>query len=117
MTDIEQIRQTLARYWIYLDDRREDDWVALFDDDLVLEFDGTIVATRSDLEVVAGDLKNYPGGKHLSSNELISLAGVGLDILGWTHSCHRGSTPCGQCPGCAKRSAVLTASFPEVGDI
>jgi 3-phenylpropionate/cinnamic acid dioxygenase small subunit len=75
VTDIEQIRQTLARYWIYLDDRREDDWVALFDDDLVLEFDGTIVATRSDLEVVAGDLKNYPGGKHLSSNELIEIAG------------------------------------------
>jgi 3-phenylpropionate/cinnamic acid dioxygenase small subunit len=75
MTDTEQIRQTLARYWVYLDDRREDDWVALFDEDPVLEFDGTVVATRSDLEAVAGNLKNYPGGKHLSSNELIEIAG------------------------------------------
>jgi 3-phenylpropionate/cinnamic acid dioxygenase small subunit len=75
MTDTEQIRQTLARYWVYLDDRRPDEWVALFDDPSVLEFDGTVVATRADLEAVAGDLKNYPGGKHLSSNELIEIAG------------------------------------------
>jgi 3-phenylpropionate/cinnamic acid dioxygenase small subunit len=75
MTDSDQIRQTLARYWVYLDDRRQREWVDLFDDNPVLEFDGTVIASRADLEVVARNLDNYPGGKHLSSNELIEISG------------------------------------------
>jgi hypothetical protein len=75
MTDSEQIRQTLARYWLYLDDRRQREWVDLFVGNAVLEFDGTIVDSRADLEAVARNLENYPGGKHLSSNELIEISG------------------------------------------
>lgn len=69
------------------------------------------------LTLQEGQMHVVAPASSLSSNDLISLAGVGLDILGWTHSCHRSDTPCGHCPGCAKRSAVLTASFPEVGEI
>lgn len=43
----------------------------------------------------------------LSSAELIREAGMGLDILGWTHSCHFGDAPCGRCRGCQKRASVL----------
>ena len=43
----------------------------------------------------------------LSSVELIRRAGVGADLLGWTHSCHVADAPCGICRGCSKRLAVL----------
>ncbi len=45
-----------------------------------------------------------------STVELIKLAGVGLELLGWTHSCHTGNEPCGRCRGCVKRASVLWQS-------
>lgn len=42
-----------------------------------------------------------------TSVELIQRAEVGLEVLGWTHSCHVSSVPCGVCRGCAKRFGVL----------
>ena len=75
MTDTESIRLTLARYWQYLDDRRERDWVDLFDDDAVLRYEGTEARSRADLEKIAGELKNYTGGKHVSSNEIVEVDG------------------------------------------
>jgi 7-cyano-7-deazaguanine synthase len=42
-----------------------------------------------------------------TSVELARRSGLGEDILGWTVSCHRASYPCGACPGCWKRQAVL----------
>jgi 7-cyano-7-deazaguanine synthase len=44
----------------------------------------------------------------LTSVELIRRAGVGADLLGWTHSCHTGNAACGVCRGCLKRLSVLT---------
>ncbi|MCX6398309.1 MAG: 7-cyano-7-deazaguanine synthase [Propionibacteriales bacterium] len=44
----------------------------------------------------------------LSAEEVVRLSGVPESILGWTHSCHRGLTPCASCPGCWKREQVLT---------
>src|SRR5438477_976788 len=75
MSDVEQIRQTLARYWQYLDDRRERDWVELFEDDAVLQYESTITRSRRELDVIAADLRNYTPAKHLSSNELIEVDG------------------------------------------
>lgn len=44
--------------------------------------------------------------------EVVRRSGLGLDVLSWTHSCHRGSVACGDCPGCVKRRQVLDAAFP-----
>jgi 7-cyano-7-deazaguanine synthase len=44
-----------------------------------------------------------------STEDLIGLSGLGMDILGWTVSCHRGDLPCFACPGCYKRERVLRA--------
>jgi 7-cyano-7-deazaguanine synthase len=43
-----------------------------------------------------------------STTELIVESGLGPDVLGWTFSCHRSDLPCGACPGCHKRSDVLS---------
>jgi len=40
--------------------------------------------------------------------ELARLTGPDAALLGWTHSCHRSSIPCTECPGCYKRADVLT---------
>ena len=42
-----------------------------------------------------------------TSAKLLSRSGLGDELLGWTVSCHRSNFPCGACPGCWKRSAVL----------
>lgn len=44
-----------------------------------------------------------------TSVELVLRAGVGIELLGWTHSCHVGNLACGQCRGCTKRREVLDA--------
>jgi 7-cyano-7-deazaguanine synthase len=44
----------------------------------------------------------------MTSVELIHEAKVGIDLLGWTHSCHTGSAACGRCRGCLKRLASLS---------
>lgn len=44
----------------------------------------------------------------MTSDELIECSGVGDEVLGWTHSCHRADLACGACPGCAKRRDVLS---------
>ena len=75
MTDVEQVRMVLARYWQFLDDRRGHDWVELFADDATLEYEGTVARSRSDLDAIAADLPNHTGGKHVSSNEIIETDG------------------------------------------
>jgi 7-cyano-7-deazaguanine synthase len=44
---------------------------------------------------------------HLTTVELIVQSGIADPVLGWTHSCHRSSVACGDCPGCVKRRDVL----------
>lgn len=46
-----------------------------------------------------------PGIDH-SASELLAQSRLGPDVLGWTHSCHRASIACGDCPGCWKRAAI-----------
>jgi hypothetical protein len=75
LSDSELVRQTLAQYWVYLDDRLEKEWLDLFDGGCVLEFGDTVARSRSELERIAADLKNYAGGKHVSSNELVQIDG------------------------------------------
>jgi 7-cyano-7-deazaguanine synthase len=46
----------------------------------------------------------------LTATELIDVSGVSDRALGWTHSCHVSNIPCNRCPGCVKRTQVLTAA-------
>lgn len=41
------------------------------------------------------------------ASALVTASGIDDTALGWTHSCHTGDLPCGQCPGCIKRAEVL----------
>lgn len=45
----------------------------------------------------------------VSTESLIADSGLGMDLLGWTVSCHRSNLPCYSCPGCYKRERVLRA--------
>lgn len=54
-----------------------------------------------------GHIRVLAPAAHLSAAELVRASGVTEDVLGWTHSCHRGVVPCAACPGCWKRSDVL----------
>ena len=76
MSDVEQIRHTLAGYWQHLDDRRGEEWLALFADDAVLRFGSNVVGSLEELVIVSADLTNHAAGKHLSSNELIDVDGA-----------------------------------------
>jgi 7-cyano-7-deazaguanine synthase len=43
----------------------------------------------------------------LSTERLIRLSRTPRSVLGATFSCHRGSLPCGDCPGCWKQKRLL----------
>lgn len=54
-----------------------------------------------------GGLRVDAPARHLTTAELIAVSGVGDEVLGWTHSCHRANLPCAQCPGCVGRARAL----------
>ena len=54
-----------------------------------------------------GNIRVLAPAAGLSAAELLRASGITEDLLGWTHSCHRGVVPCAACPGCWKRSDVL----------
>lgn len=43
----------------------------------------------------------------MTSCELIVASGVGVEILSWAHSCHKGSWACGYCRGCCKHREIM----------
>lgn len=45
-----------------------------------------------------------------TTEDLLARSGLGEDVIGWTVSCHRSDLPCGDCPGCWKRTRVLRAA-------
>jgi 7-cyano-7-deazaguanine synthase len=53
----------------------------------------------------------------LSTIELIRRSGVPMEVLGYAHSCHRGSFACGACRGCMKYSAVVQALGNETAAV
>jgi 7-cyano-7-deazaguanine synthase len=63
------------------------------------------------LRMQEGSLHVNAPAIHETSAILLARSGLGDDIVGWTISCHRSVFPCGECPGCWKRAAVLA----EVG--
>lgn len=43
----------------------------------------------------------------MTAIDLLNHSGISLDVLAWTHSCHRSDLACGDCPGCWKRAELL----------
>ncbi len=59
------------------------------------------------LELQEGRIRVQAPAISMTSDELLSVSEVDAATLGWTHSCHRSDTPCGECPGCFKREQLL----------
>lgn len=55
-----------------------------------------------------GNIRVHAPAAHLSALELLQLSQVTADVLAWTHSCHRASLACGDCPGCWKRAELFS---------
>ncbi|MBC7981339.1 MAG: 7-cyano-7-deazaguanine synthase [Armatimonadetes bacterium] len=47
------------------------------------------------------------------SCELISKSKIPLELLGWTHSCHKANYACGACRGCYKHISTLRSIESE----
>ena len=62
------------------------------------------------LRVQEGRLTVSAPAQDLQTEELLLRSQIDDATLAWTHSCHRDNIPCGDCPGCRKRVATLTAA-------
>lgn len=43
----------------------------------------------------------------LTSSQLVRKSGIPLELLAWSHSCHRSNHACGSCRGCLKHKNVM----------
>lgn len=43
----------------------------------------------------------------MDPEQLLVNSGITEEVLAWSHSCHRSSLPCADCPGCWKREQLL----------
>lgn len=74
--------------------------------------DGTaafFVALAELLRVQEGQIRVEAPALQRTTEQLVQSSGVTDDLLGWTHSCHVATLPCGDCPGCFKRDRVLSS--------
>nr|WP_275446996.1 7-cyano-7-deazaguanine synthase [Pseudoalteromonas sp. Of7M-16] len=55
-----------------------------------------------------GALSVVAPAQHMTTAELIEHSNIPMDILGWSHSCHKADLSCGHCQGCYKHSRVLS---------
>jgi len=55
-----------------------------------------------------GNISVYAPAQELSTIELIIKSQIPIEILLWSHSCHKSNTPCGNCRGCNKYFDVLS---------
>ena len=62
--------------------------------------DGLTVGQEGNLRVLAPAIE-------MTTSELVKRSGVRDRVLVWTTSGHRGSSACGDCPGCRKHEEVL----------
>lgn len=56
-----------------------------------------------------GEVRVRAPAVELTTVELHGRSRVGMEVLGWTHSCHVADLACGRCPGCTKRVEALEA--------
>ncbi len=72
--------------------------------------DGTpeFVARLSDLlHIQEGGMRVEAPALSMSSAELIRMAGIPVEVLAWSHSCHVSEYACGFCRGCGKHFATM----------
>lgn len=53
-----------------------------------------------------GDIRVRAPAVDTDPLDLLERSGLGPDLIALTHSCHRASLACGQCPGCWKRAQL-----------
>lgn len=76
MSDLEQIRNTLARYCHLIDDGRFDDWAELFTPDGTFSVLGQTYRGRDEIKgFIGGALTPERRGKHITANSAIEVQG------------------------------------------
>jgi 7-cyano-7-deazaguanine synthase len=70
--------------------------------EFIASLDRTLSCQEGDLHVSAPALT-------MTSLQLIAIAGIPLETLAGTHSCHTGCLACGRCRGCQRRFAAFQA--------
>ena len=58
-----------------------------------------------------GELKITAPGIAYTTEELVRVSQIPLDILSWAHSCHVSEIACGFCRGCRKHYETMGATF------
>ena len=59
------------------------------------------------LSMQEGQIELEAPGINYTSAELIKFSKIPLDLLSWSHSCHKDSYACGNCRGCNKHKLVM----------
>jgi 7-cyano-7-deazaguanine synthase len=59
------------------------------------------------LMIQEGNLSLEAPAIDYTSTELIHNSKISLDILGWSHSCHKFNYACGECRGCSKHRTTM----------
>jgi len=60
------------------------------------------------MSIQEGNISVSAPAHELSTNELIIESQIPIEILLWSHSCHKSNTPCGNCRGCNKYFDVIS---------
>jgi 7-cyano-7-deazaguanine synthase len=74
--------------------------------------DGTaqfVEALGALLALQEGAMKLEAPAIGLTAVELVRTSGVPIEILAWSHSCHRSDFACGECGGCRKHYRTMEA--------
>ena len=59
------------------------------------------------LALQEGGVRLIAPALQMTSEELIRVSKIPLEVLAWAHSCHVGEFACGNCSGCIKHSELM----------
>ncbi|WP_246799131.1 7-cyano-7-deazaguanine synthase [Rhizobium leguminosarum] len=61
------------------------------------------------LAMQEGGLRLEAPASAYSAEELVAVSGITMDVLTWSHSCHKSDYACGYCRGCQKHYLTMKA--------
>ncbi len=61
------------------------------------------------LSMQEGGLKLEAPAAAYSAEELVQVSGIPMNVLAWSHSCHKSDYACGYCRGCEKHYLTMKA--------
>ncbi|NTF55031.1 7-cyano-7-deazaguanine synthase [Agrobacterium rhizogenes] len=61
------------------------------------------------LSMQEGGLRLEAPAAAYSAEELVEVSGITMDVLAWSHSCHKSDYACGYCRGCEKHYITMKA--------